>query len=75
MYDTVKNVGQIPPCDKFKLGHQNDGAGHLWCVLANTPHGVIPAKVSLQLKCNSNLVILFNPYAAKTQTRTQNLKI
>jgi len=40
----VKNVGQIPPCDKFKLGHQNDGAGHLWCVLANTPHGVIPAK-------------------------------
>ena len=44
MYHTIPNKGQIPPCDKFKLGYQNDGAGHLWCVLANTPHGQIPAK-------------------------------
>ena len=45
-YETISNKGQIPPCDKLRLGHQNDGGGHLWCVLANTPHGVIPAKVS-----------------------------
>ena len=45
MYDLVPNMGQIPPSDHFKLGHQNDGAGHLWCVIANTPHGQIPAKV------------------------------
>jgi len=44
MYDLVPNMGQIPPCDNFKLGHQNDGAGNLWCVIANTPHGQIPAK-------------------------------
>ncbi|KAL5252404.1 hypothetical protein ACHWQZ_G015241 [Mnemiopsis leidyi] len=44
MYELVQNMGQIPPCDNFRLGHQNDGAGHLWCVLANTPHGQIPAK-------------------------------
>ena len=45
MYDLVQNMGQIPPCDSFKQGHQNDGSGHLWCVIANTPHGQIPAKV------------------------------
>ena len=45
MYELIPNMGQIPPCDKFRLGHQNDGAGHLWCVLANTPHGIIPGKV------------------------------
>lgn len=44
MYDLVQNMGQIPPCDSFKQGHQNDGSGHLWCVIANTPHGQIPAK-------------------------------
>ena len=43
---TVGNTGQIPPDNKFKVGHQNDGSGGYFSVLVNTPHGKIPGKVS-----------------------------
>jgi len=43
-YSMIHNLGQIPPCDKFRLGHQSDGAGHLYNVVCRTPHGMIPGK-------------------------------
>lgn len=30
--------------DGFKVGHQNDGSGHYYSVICNTPHGKIPGK-------------------------------
>jgi len=43
MYQLAVNMGQIPPCNASRLGHQND-SGPYWCVLAHTPHGPIPGK-------------------------------
>lgn len=43
LYNLANNLGQMPPCNQSKLGHQND-SGPYWCVLANTQHGPIPAK-------------------------------
>ena len=42
----------------MRLGRQNDGSGHYWCVLANTPHGRIPGKVGqITLPCNTLLKV------------------
>eukprot|EP00116_Pleurobrachia_bachei_P017730 sb/3477992/ len=46
MYDLVRNHGQHPPDEKFKVGHQNDGSGPYWAVLVDTPHGQIPGKIA-----------------------------
>lgn len=35
--------------DGFKVGHQNDGSGHYYSVICNTPHGKIPGKVCVIL--------------------------
>jgi len=49
MYELIQNMGQIPPDNQLRVGHQNDGSGHYWPILANTPHGKIPGKVGLQI--------------------------
>jgi len=41
--EQIQNMGQIPPCDQFKLGHQND-SGPYWCILAHTAEGPVPGK-------------------------------
>jgi len=40
----VKNAGGHPPCGALAIGHQTDGAGTLWGVIAHTGHGNIPGK-------------------------------
>ena len=50
MFDFTPNMGQ-PLHDALRLGRQNDGSGHYWCVIANTPHGRIPAKVCVSATC------------------------
>jgi len=42
-HQIVRNAGGPPP-RAVACGHQNDGAGTLWGVIAHTPHGNIPAK-------------------------------
>jgi len=36
--------GGFAPQEGVRAGHQNDGAGDLWCVVAHTNHGDIPGK-------------------------------
>jgi len=42
-HQIVRNAGGPPP-RAVACGHQTDGAGTLWGVIAHTPHGNIPAK-------------------------------
>jgi len=51
--------GGVPPLNAILSGHQNDGAGDLWAVVAHTPHGDIPGKA----KDN----ICWYPYAGKEE--------
>jgi len=47
VYDRVLSQQPIGPSHGF----QNDGAGPLWCAVANTPHGNIPGKANSANTC------------------------
>jgi len=59
---TIHSQGLSREPEGRAQGYQNDGAGELWCAVANTPHGRIPGKAK-RSTC-------WYPYGGKEHTTT-----